>query len=431
MKIIKLTAENIKKLKAVEITPKGNTVMISGRNNQGKSSVLDAIWLALGGGDASKGITMPIRKGEETASVTLDLDDIKVIRNWTEKGSYLNVFTKDGAKYPSPQALLDGLIGNLSFDPLAFTRLDEKAQVGTLLSIVKLDIDPGKVDAKISGLYDDRTIQNRGLKNLEAQLNGMLKPDLDLPEEETPAGEVMAELEAANKVIYANNKIRNEIQGLKFNVDQAKEGMKALALEKDNRVRALVEIDEKIEVGKAEKKKREAALTAAEAKVKKLKDPDVSVFKARMAETEALNTKIRKAKVYYELNERKLITSKEIDAKTKEMERLAKLKVEAITKAKFPIKGLAFNDSGVTFNEIPFGQCAASEQLRISMAIAMALNPKLRIIRILDGSLLDDENLDILQQTAKDNDFQVWCEVVDGSGKIGIYIEDGQVKAEN
>ena len=62
MKILKLTAENIKKLKVVEITPQGNVVQITGRNGSGKSSTLDAIWWALAGKEAIQG--KPIREGE-------------------------------------------------------------------------------------------------------------------------------------------------------------------------------------------------------------------------------------------------------------------------------------------------------------------------------------------------------------------------------
>lgn len=51
MKIVKLTAENIKRLKAVEITPTGALVEVTGKNGQGKSSVLDAIWWALAGAE--------------------------------------------------------------------------------------------------------------------------------------------------------------------------------------------------------------------------------------------------------------------------------------------------------------------------------------------------------------------------------------------
>lgn len=60
MKIIKFRADNVKRLTAVEITPDGNMVQITGKNGQGKTSVLDAIWWALGGKENIQG--QPIRK---------------------------------------------------------------------------------------------------------------------------------------------------------------------------------------------------------------------------------------------------------------------------------------------------------------------------------------------------------------------------------
>lgn len=65
MKIISLQAENVKRLTAVSITPDGNLVQISGRNGQGKTSVLDAIWWALEG--AANIQAEPIRKGADEA----------------------------------------------------------------------------------------------------------------------------------------------------------------------------------------------------------------------------------------------------------------------------------------------------------------------------------------------------------------------------
>ena len=72
MKIIKLEAENIQKIKAVEITPEGNTVIISGKNSQGKTSVLDSIAMALGGKNMIP--QKPIRKGQKEATVKVDLE---------------------------------------------------------------------------------------------------------------------------------------------------------------------------------------------------------------------------------------------------------------------------------------------------------------------------------------------------------------------
>jgi len=85
----------------------------------------------------------------------------------------------------------------------------------------------------------------------------------------------------------------------------------------------------------------------------------------------------------------------------------------------------------VTYGGIPFDQASSSEQLRVSMSIAMAANPKLRVIRIQDGSLLDDNSMAAIAETAKANDYQIWIERVDDSGKVGIVIEDGRVAAVN
>ena len=47
MKILRLEASNIKRVRVVEINPDGSVVLVTGRNAQGKSSVLDAIVYAL------------------------------------------------------------------------------------------------------------------------------------------------------------------------------------------------------------------------------------------------------------------------------------------------------------------------------------------------------------------------------------------------
>ena len=75
MKIVEFRAERFKRLSAVEITPGDGVVVVSGKNGAGKSSVLDAIWLALGGGSAAKdsGTTRPVKDGEADAMVRLDL----------------------------------------------------------------------------------------------------------------------------------------------------------------------------------------------------------------------------------------------------------------------------------------------------------------------------------------------------------------------
>ena len=82
----------------------------------------------------------------------------------------------------------------------------------------------------------------------------------------------------------------------------------------------------------------------------------------------------------------------------------------------------------VTFQGVPFSQASSAEQIRVSVAMAMAMNPRLRVLRIKDGSLLDDQALAALREQVAENDFQLWLEVVTTSTEGGaVIIEDGKV----
>src|SRR5690242_20109026 len=103
-KIVRLEASNVKRLRAVAIEPDGSLVVVSGRNGQGKSSVLDAIWMALGGKKAFP--RRPVREGAEEATIRLELDELVVERRIKPTGdTTLAVSSRDGARYNSPQAL--------------------------------------------------------------------------------------------------------------------------------------------------------------------------------------------------------------------------------------------------------------------------------------------------------------------------------------
>ena len=106
-------------------------------------------------------------------------------------------------------------------------------------------------------------------------------------------------------------------------------------------------------------------------------------------------------------------------------------KLKQIKDAKYPLQGLSVSDSGdVLLEGLPFEQAASAEQLRASVAIGLALNPKLRVLLIRDGSLLDEDSLALLCKMAEDADAQVWLERVGTDGDVSVVIEDGMVKAE-
>jgi hypothetical protein len=104
---------------------------------------------------------------------------------------------------------------------------------------------------------------------------------------------------------------------------------------------------------------------------------------------------------------------------------------ELTASAKYPVPGLGFHDEEVTYNGLPFKQASNAEQIKVSIAMGMAGNPKIRVMRIKDGSLLDDDSLAVVENMAVEHDFQVFMEIVDVSGKMGVYLVDGEIAAIN
>lgn len=409
MKIIELHAENVKRLRAVNITPDEHVQVITGKNAQGKSSVLDAIWLALGGGAASKATARPVRDGQDTASVRLDLGEFVVTRTWSGEKSTLRVESAEGQRFSSPQAALDKLVGRLSFDPLAFTQMPAKAQRDALLSLVDLPFDPAELERRRAEVFERRTEIGRYVKELEGQLAGMDPVPDGTPDAEVSAAAVVQELQAARQVMAANDAVLREAEA----AQSAREQSQAALAVAQEQLAAAIETEREVAW-------RVEAMPAA---------PDTTAIEERLASLDVVNAAVR-AKAHRAATQEHLSGAREAVAElTGTLNTIDEEKATGLAAATFPIDGLGFDADGVTYQGVPFSQASSAEQIRVSLAMAMALNPKLRVIRILDGSLLDSDNLALIEQMAIDQDYQVWIErVSDGSG-VGVEITDGQVAA--
>lgn len=413
LRVVKLEVERFKRIRAVEITPDPNssTVTIAGRNAQGKSSVIDAIWAALSGAAAVKGTstTRPIRDGENSARVTVDLGDIVVTRTWSGEKTALKVESKDGAKYSSPQRMLDEMVGRLSFDPLAFASLPSKDQQSELLGLVELPFDPAVLAGQRKSAFDERTDVGRTVKQLKGQLDGFPEIGDDVPDEPVSVAALVAELDTARELEVSIEVANDEIATARNILAETDRAISELR-EKENRWL------EKLEETKA----RLAGLPDR---------IDIEPIRSRIDNAETINAGVRRKQERQQVLDQLEDWREKQDALTARIADLDKTREAGLAAAEFPVPGLGFDDDGVTLDGVPFAQASAAEQLRVSVAMAMALNPKVRIIRITDGSLLDSENLALIEEMAGANGFQVWIERVDESGAVGVVIEDGEVKA--
>ena len=94
-----------------------------------------------------------------------------------------------------------------------------------------------------------------------------------------------------------------------------------------------------------------------------------------------------------------------------------------------PVDGLGFDDGIVLLAGIPFSQASSAEQLRVSVAMGLAMNPTLKLLLIRDGSLLDVDSRRLIAEMAEAADAQVWMECVEENEATTIVIEDGAVRA--
>jgi len=432
MKIISLVAENVKKLVAVEITPDGNVVEITGRNGQGKTSVLDSIWWALTG--TSHIQAAPIRKGANEARIQLSLGEGKtvqlhVIRNFRRKNdtddytTSIAVESADGARFPSPQKMIDALLGELSFDPLAFARMKPKEQFEALRQFVP-EIDFEAIDNANRGDYERRTEVNRFAKQERAAAAMIITPP-DTPAEPVDKSALITELDAAGKHNEQLVQRRSNRDRLAQQIATNRRAVEADKARCDELLKEIQQIRDRALRLDAETDALQAKLDGAEALPTAI---DTAPIVAQIKAAEAVNDNIRKLDERMKHTKRAIQLEEEAEQLTQRMKDRDEAKRAAIAAAKMPVAGLNFGDGVVLLNGVPFEQASDAEQLRTSVAIAAALNPKLRVIRIRDGSLLDDQAMQWLAGFAKDLDMQIWIERVDSSGSVGFVLEDGHLR---
>ena len=401
MKVINLQIENFKRLEVVDITPDGYLQIIGGENAQGKTSVLDAIWAALSGGTATKEITNPIREGEEKASVRLDLGDIVVTRTWkVGKPSQLQVTSQLGAVFPSPQKMLDELVGRLSMNPLDFLRLTDKQQVNALLDISGLGEQLDKLAESRQVRYDERTEIGRTRTQLQAEADALGSIEIGAEEKIS----IIKVVDAYQDGMRINNYRRELLD------------------KRDNVTKKIQELRDALTAEVGELEQTNAALEIYSV------DVDVDEIQKQLDNAEEQNAAYDRNQKRIELETQLNRVNDEYVDVSQDIANIDFAKKTLLESATMPVEGLSFNEEGVLFNGIPFSQASSAEQIRVSLGMAMALNPAIKIIRILDGSLLDQNSLQIIYDMAHAHDYQVWVERVGNGDSMAVIIEDGKVK---
>lgn len=429
-RVIALHVENVKRLVAVDIRPTGNTVTLTGKNGAGKSSVLDAIAYALGG--AALLPEEPMRRGTSHAVVRVDLGELRVERKWTESGgSTLTVTAADGTRCPSPQAILDALVGKLTFDPTEFCRMKPQARAEILLRLLGIGDQLAQLKARHDNLYAERTDCNRELKQVESAL---ALADHAGPTEDPGLPVDVAALMAECRRLETGNRMHTEARAELVRLrEQA--GRHAAMVQRVRETIATIERQLASAREDLAEQERHASLATAQvvtctSQVEALIDADLGPIQDQILGAEKHNTAVRLWSERQQRTSARDAKLREVARVTHQLDQAAEEKRSLIAGATFPVPGLTADLDGVYLDGVPFGQGSQAQQLAASLEVGWALNPALKVMMVRDASLLDDDSLDAVRASAEAHDGQLWLERVKADeGEAAILIEAGLVAA--
>ena len=445
--IKKMSIKNFKKISFMDFEPTGNVVQVHGKNAQGKSSLLDAIASAFGG--AKKLGDSPVKEGEVDAEIIIERDDMKIIRRVkkTEDGinTQLEVYDKTGNLVRRPQEFLDKALGNALLDPTEFVNMTPKERMETLQVALGLADKFNEIAIERGRCYNER--RERGREEIIYQ--GQLKDYADLPERAVDEKQNQADIDFT----MAEIKKIDELYDRQANETELRRKEEEDALEK-RRIYERTRNERNGIEGRIEKLTMELERAHKEIKSKR-EDENIARDEMELAESKRvqgftvpsgvaakhralkedlkkyiLNTKeseriAMRAKL---LREQKDLLSK-IDELTGKIRGLDENKKELLRATKFPIDGMAFGDEDIEINGIPFSSSSTAEKILMSVVINSEIKDGVKIMRIPDGSALDDGSMEKLKEIADKKDIQFFVETVDRSENSNVLIvEEGRLK---
>lgn len=430
MKITKLVSENVKRLKAVTIIPGPHVNKISGANGSGKTSVLDSIEWVLQG--TSNVPSQPVRKGAGKARIIVETEEYIVYRTFAEGGSRNGILKLEskinrGTFHQGPQELLNSILGRISFDPLEFLRMNSKRQFEVLRGLVKLDIDLDQLDLDYQADYMLRRDLKKEVTALETRRDAIKVPE-GLPAKKHDEAALVKELREASDYNAGLDDLKRNREAV---TDAIREDEESITF-KRNKVAILRKEADALEL---EANVLEDAVAKRKETVEGWKPLPEPKNAGDLADA---ITAAKRVNAAIDQRNFRATFEKEIADKEKRIAELSEAldkrdaqKIDAMSSAQFPVAGLAFGNEEVIYEGLPFNQVSNADQIRAAVAIGMAANPELRVMRIKDGSLLDADSMRMISEMAQTHDYQAFIEVVDTTGKVGIYLEDGEVKAVN
>lgn len=402
IKINKLEIENIKRVKAIKIEPTANGLtIVGGKNNQGKTSVLDAIAWGLGGNKYR-----PSQASREGSVIPPNLHIVMsngLIVERKGKNSDLKVIDPNGEK--GGQQLLDSFVEELAIDLPKFMNSTNKEKASILLRIIGVGDKLHELEQKEQEVYNQR----RTIGQIADQKEKFAKEQTyfpDAPKEPVSASALVNQQQAILAKNGENQRKREQKERYERELAQAQisfdEAKKRLEMAEQNAVEA-----------------RKSALD--------LHDESTEELESNIQQIDEINRKVRtnldKDKAETDANDYRA----QYDKLTTGINEVRKQKTELLTNANLPLEGLSVDDGELIYNAQKWDNMSGSDQLKVSTAIVRKLKPECGFILLDRLEQMDLESLKEFGQWLEQEGLQAIATRVSTGEECSIIIQDGYV----
>lgn len=410
IKITSLEAENVKRVRAVKIEPTAaGLTIIGGDNNQGKTSVLDALAWALGGDRFRP--SQAAREGSASPphlKVTLS-NGITVERKG--KNSALTVTDPSGNK--AGQQLLNAFIEQLALDLPRFMQMSDREKADTLLQIIGVGDQLVVLEHKEQELYNQR----HAIGQIADQKAKYAKEQAfwpDAPKDLISASDLIAQQQDILARNGENQRKRAMVEIIARQVETLQAKVSDLAMQ--------------MNTAQEELAAKSADLETARKSAEQLHDESTEELERSIRDIETINAKVRDNLNREKAEEDARGYREQYDALTAELEKTRQAKRNLLDGAHLPLPGLGVEDGALTYQGQRWDNMSGSDQLRVATAIVRCLKPQCGFVLLDKLEQMDLTTLREFGAWLESEGLQAIATRVSTGGECSIIIEDGYVQ---
>lgn len=408
--ITALEAENVKRIKAVALTPAPTGLtLVGGNNNQGKTSVLDALAWALGG-DRFRPNAAQRDGAVAPAHLKVTLSNGVIVER-KGKNSTLTVTDPTGRR--SGQQLLNAVIEPLALDLPRFMEASDKEKADILLRIIGIGTELHVRDLEIKSLYDKRTFTGQ-LAQQKKHFAEELIYYPEAPEEPVSASDLIHQQQEILARNGENQRKRNQLVQLTDLLERQKKVVADLEFQLSTEKQRLTTMQADVKIAQTSAENLQDESTAElEASIRSIEETNQKV-RANLEKARAEDEAAQYASDYDKLTE--AITQKRAD------------RMALLNGADLPLPELSVEDGALTYKGKHWRDMSGSDQLRVAAAIVRRLNPDCGFVLLDKLEQMDMTTLTEFGRWLEAEHLQAIATRVSTGSECQIIIEDGMVK---